>query len=369
MLPAGEFGGAESQILALLQGLRALEFEVSVATYFHGEFSEKAQASGIRVDVLQSGGMMADFRTLSTLATELRPDIIHTHGVRASVAGRRVGRRLSIKVVTTVHSDLFYDYASPLKRALFMGLESFTKQMSDRVIAVSQPLRHTLIGRGYRPSQVTVIENGMDVDRALSSIAQATKVPVDLRGEVGIPQDAAIVICVARLHPVKRHDVLIDAVARCADDRGADIHLVLVGDGSECVLLEERAKQKAPGRVHFLGVRQDVFGLLLASDIFALTSQMEGMPISVLEAMLAELPVVASRVGGLVDVIAEGERGTGILVPVGDVQAVADAILRLASQRDRATNMGRAGRAVVLSRFSLTRMAQQTADLYRELQK
>jgi glycosyltransferase involved in cell wall biosynthesis len=233
------------------------------------------------------------------------------------------------------------------------------------VIAVSNPLRDTLAGRGYRPDRLVVIENGLDVDLVDSRLGSARERGSWLRREIGAPDESLLIICAARLHPVKRQDVLIEALGCLPEAAGRPVHLVLAGDGGERAALETLAARVAPGRVHVLGMRGDVPDLLAQADAFALASRMEGLPISVLEAMLAELPVVASRVGGLADAVADGE--TGLLVPSGDARALADALARVLGDAGLRRRMGEAGRRRVRERFSLAGMVERTAAVYDEL--
>ena len=367
VLPAGEFGGAESQILALAKGLQALGIKVEVATYFDAEFAQKARATGIAVRVFASDGLLHDRQILLTYLKEHPVDVLHTHGVRASFIGRLVGRTVKIPVVTTIHSDLYYDYASTLRRFLFMQMERFTRRYSMRIIAVSNALAHILLARGYDKSRLVVIANGMDTKRADTELRLADQAPVDIKRSLGIQETAWVVFCAARLHPVKRHDILIQAIAALPEVAGRAVHLVLAGDGSERSALEALAKDLAPGRIHFLGARTDVFALLSQADVFALVSTMEGLPIALLEAMYARLPVVTTRVGGMVELVEgtpEDSRQAGLSVPPGDVQALAQAFSVLLSDDGLRRRMGEIGYTRVRDKYSLSHMAQQVADLY-----
>ena len=371
VLPAGEFGGAESQILALAKGLQAQAIDVEVVTYFEGEFAQKARAAGIAVKVFTSDGLFGDRQRLTVYLQEKPADLLHTHGVRASVIGRLVGKRLKIPVVTTIHSDLFYDYASPLRRFLFMQMERRTRHLSSRVIAVSNALARILAARGYDERRLVVIKNGMDTRRADTELALAKEAPIDLRRSLLIANDAWIVFCAARLHPVKHHDVLIRAIGQVQEIQGRSVHLVLAGDGSERKRLEALAAQVAPSRVHFLGARTDIFALLAQADLFALVSQMEGLPIALLEAMYAGVPVVTTNVGGMVEVVKGGNEhdaeAAGLMVPPGDDKALAQAIAKLLADRDQLRNMSEVGHNRVHDSYSLQHMAEKVVVLYRNI--
>ncbi len=420
VVAAGEYGGAEAQMLDLLQGLRAAGVSVAVAVLFDAEFAQRAREAGIGVHVLQGGGLLRDYRALFYVARRVRPEILHTHGVRASVTGRLVGARLRMPVVTTVHSDLYFDYAAPLKRRVFMALERATSGLSARVIAVSRPLAAILRGRGYPAHKLVVVENGLDIEafdarlragmdvqsaaatrdahvaRAATDVAVVSADTVDanenrvvaddsapqaggadLRSALGLSEDALVVLCVARLHPVKLHGVLIQAIGEVVREMDG-AHLVLVGDGGERQALQALAMEIAPGHVYFLGARSDVPALLLQADVFALASRMEGLPISVLEAMAAQLPVVASRTGGLVDLVVDAGAGpaedaavqegaTGFLCEPGSVEGLRAALGVLLRDADLRRKLGMAGRERLLARFAKDAMVRRTVDVYKSV--
>ncbi len=370
VVAAGEFGGAEAQILALLTELQRRQANLVVVTYYEGIFAQRVRALGIPLHILRTRTPWGDFRQLLAVCRTAGAGLLHTHGVRASIAGRLAGRLVGAPVVTTVHSDLYYDYASPVKRMAFMWLEAMTRRLSQRVVAVSEALAGTLLERGYRRERLTVIHNALDVTAADAEIARAREAPLHLRRHLGLPDHAYVVMCVARLHAVKRQDVLIEAMALLPEANGRPTHLVLAGAGAE----EDRLRRLAHGgpsgdRVHFLGARGDVFALLAEADVFALPSQMEGLPIAPLEAMLSGLPVIASRVGGLPEIVVEGDSGTGVLVAPGDVHGFAQALQSILADDDRRSAMGRRAAQRVRSHFALQQMVEITAELYENVKK
>ena len=229
VVAAGEFGGAEAQILALLTELQRRRAHVVVVTYYEGIFAQRVRALGIPLHILRTRTPWGDFRQLLAVCRTAGAGLLHTHGVRASIAGRLAGRLVGAPVVTTVHSDLYYDYASPVKRMAFMWLEAMTRRLSQRVVAVSEALAGTLLERGYRRERLTVIHNALDVTAADAEIARAREAPLHLRRHLGLPDHAYVVMCVARLHAVKRQDVLIEAMALLPEANGRPTHLVLAG--------------------------------------------------------------------------------------------------------------------------------------------
>jgi glycosyltransferase involved in cell wall biosynthesis len=209
---------------------------------------------------------------------------------------------------------------------------------------------------GIPRSKTLVLPNGVDLPAAASLPEQA-----QARATLGLPLEGLLVASVARLNPVKRLDVLLQALALVEEAK-----LVLVGDGPERGRLEALAESLGiSGRVHLAGYREDVWPWLAACDVFALSSEWEGMPNAVLEAMAAGLPVVATRVGGTPDVVVEGV--TGYLVPSDDPLALARALKALIRDSGLRYQMGAAGRHRVEERFSVERMVERTQALYEEL--
>jgi glycosyltransferase involved in cell wall biosynthesis len=381
VVAAGEFGGAEAQLLTLMSALQDAGVDVSAHAFYEGEFAARARTGGLRVDVTPAGSRRSladDRRNLLAHCSATHPDVLHTHGVRASVAGRHVGRKLGIPVVTTVHSDLSHDYDAWLKRFLFMRLEARTRDLSARVIAVSPALAQTLRRRGYAEARLRVIPNAVDsaalcaaAGDVAAARAAATGEPSPLRRELGLSASAQIVLCVARLHPVKRHDVLIASFAAACDrlqDASVDAQLVLVGDGELRAQVERAAfASGAAGRIHVLGARSDIPALLAQADVFALTSDMEGMPISILEAMACGLPIVATDVGGIPCEVGRDEDACGLLAGAGDTAAIAARLAQVLRDEPLRRQLARAARDRVQQHFSSAAMACAVQSVYAEV--
>jgi glycosyltransferase involved in cell wall biosynthesis len=218
--------------------------------------------------------------------------------------------------------------------------------------------RHRIVN----DQKVIVIENGIDAARFEGATTNSTT----LRHALGIPLPAPVVGTVGRLSPVKRQDVLIRAFGRMKKVT-PEPHLLLVGDGP--LLGELRSLAADLGlseRVHFAGYQSEPERYLGLLSIFALSSDSEGMPVAALEAWAAGIPVVASSVGGLPELVEEGK--TGLLVPPRDETALAGAIDQLLADPCRARRMGGAGQKQVETRHSLSRMARAYHDLYLDIQ-
>jgi len=244
-----------------------------------------------------------------------------------------------------------------MERGWRYWLNRITHPWTDQVICVSPQVADFFVDHVGIPRQkIIFIPNGVDLQnlKDLPDKLQA-------RARLALPPDQVLVGTVARLDPVKRLDVLLQAL-RSLSDVGA----VVVGDGPERVILIEVSERlKLTERIFFVGHQEDVWPWLAALDVFVLCSDWEGMSNALLEAMAARLPVVATAVGGTPDVVVDGV--TGLLVPPRDPPALAKAVVRLLRDPDLRHRMGEAGRERVEEHFSLERMVGRTQALYQQL--
>ncbi len=277
--------------------------------------------------------------------------LVHCHNFGAFVYGALAGRLASCRgILYTAHGP---DFPCEKRRRLFQRLP-----LADHIIAVSEKVRRSAVERvGIPPERVTTIVNGIDV-RGFSASAQGPKV----RSELGAKADTPLVGSVARLSWEKDHETLFRAFSRLLPEH-PDVRLLVVGDGPLRRSLEERVRDLALGdAVQFLGTRRDVPDVLAALNVFVLASREEGLPVALLEAMAAGLPVVATSVGGIPDVVVDGE--TGLLVPPGDPARLSEAIFRLMNNGEEARAMGREASKRVAERFDVSRMVRAYEDVY-----
>lgn len=343
-------GGAESVVHDLSSRLPGCGVEVALASS-GGWRADRLAAAGVPTTSVPLGdpGPLALLRSARRLRGPLRswaPDVVHTHNVRATAAvhAARLGRTRP-PVLTTVHG-LAEDRYAPAARIL--------GRASDLVAAVSEDVRDRLVDAGLPPARVTVVENAVTARRPGPSDVRA-----GVRAELGVPGDVPLVLSVARLAPPKRVDLLLDAWSEVPT-----AHLLIAGDGPERRALEHRALGRgARSRVTFLGDRQDVDRLLAAADVLVLPSEREGMPMAVLEAMAAGVPVVASAVGGLRAL----DPGAVRLVEPGSAAALAAAIGELLDDPGVRRRRAAAGRELVAQRYSSARMVEGYRRAYESL--
>jgi glycosyltransferase involved in cell wall biosynthesis len=328
-----------------------------------GSLGQELRDEGFPVEVVgRRPGV--DWRCVQRLAEIVhceRVDVLHTHQYAPffyGAASRWLGS--TPPVLFTEHGRAFPDY--PRRKRMVANRVLLRKR--DRVVTVGEAVRQALIhNEGITAGRVEVIYNGIPLDRFEPRLTTSERVAT--RAEIGVEPDDLVLIQVARLDYLKDHATAIRTFERVAA-RLPGARLVVVGDGPERGAIADLVQQRALGsKVLLLGRRDDIPRLLAASDIVLLTSISEGIPLTLIEAMAAERPVVSTHVGGVAEVVADGQ--TGLLAPAGDDAALAEHILRLADDPGRRDQMGRAGRRRANDRFSESRMHDAYRRIYAEM--
>ncbi|MBI5015005.1 MAG: glycosyltransferase [Deltaproteobacteria bacterium] len=305
-------------------------------------------------------GEIRAFCSLLRLLRRRRPEVVHTHTTKAGVLGRLAARAAGVPwVLHTYHGHIYEGYAGPLTSWLFVQAERALAPLAHRLIALTPTEREDHLARGVgRREQFRVVPSGVDLAafQHLPSRAEAREL-------LGLPAGARLVGCVGRLIGLKGHRYAVEALARLAP-RHPNLRLVLLGEGELLGQLQGQAATAGLAeRIHFLGWRPDIPLCLAALDVFAVPSLNEGMGRVAVEAMASGLPVVASRVSGLQDVVEDGR--TGLLVPASDGAALARALERLLVDPATARDLGSRGRARART-FSLEAMLGALDELVAE---
>jgi glycosyltransferase involved in cell wall biosynthesis len=300
---------------------------------------------------------------LTALTRRLRPHIVHTHTAKAGFLGRLAARAAGVPVVLhTYHGHVLSGYYSQAKTRALQLMERGLAHLSDQLIAVSDRVRDDLVQFGVAPAErFRVVPLGLDLAPLFDVSAQRGV----LRRELGVSLDAPLVGIVGRLFPIKNHALFLDAAARLLAEQ-PDARFVIVGDGALRDELEARAEHPdLAGRVYFTGWRHDLATVYADLDVLAVSSRNEGTPVSAIEAMAAGCAVVATRVGGLPDLIADGRTGT--LVPADDPAALSSAIGQTLRDPLGTRTICAAARADVEHRFMATRLVDDMKALYLHL--
>ena len=294
-----------------------------------------------------------------------RYDLVHCHTSKAGLLGRVAARLCGVRrVVYTPHGTVLEGYFGRAATWAFARLEGVAAPLADRIVSLTPREIGQYLAEGIGiPEQHTFIYNGIDVD----AFAAGAEDRATVRAELGVPPEAFWILSVGRLEEVKGHVHLIEAMPEVLR-RHPEAVIMVAGEGPLRPDLIARARSLGVAeRLLLPGRRQDVARLLRAADLFALPSLNEGLGLALLEAMAAGLAAVASRTGGVPEVVVDGE--TGLLVPPGNARALAGAILALAADSGMRRRMGEAGRERVRRHFSIALAVRETERLYEALMR
>jgi glycosyltransferase involved in cell wall biosynthesis len=368
-------GGPAIHVINLTADLDPTRFQSILVTGTEGpgegSMLDLARARGIAPVIIP--GMLgeatlnrSDLKALVTLYRLFRhecPHIVHTHTAKAGVLGRLAARLARVPVVVhTYHGHVLHGYYTPLKNWLLRRMEQGLGVVSDRLVAVSEQVKRDLLRyRVARAEKISVIPLGFDLEPFLAGSGHRGK----LRRELGVSNGEPLVGIVGRIFPIKNHRLFLEAATLVAAALKAARFLV-VGDGVLRPQMEDYARALGiTDRVVFTGWRHDLPLIYPDLDVLVVSSNNEGTPVSAIEAMAAGCPVVATRVGGLPDLVADGE--TGCLVPPHDPAALAAGILWLLRDRETALRIAQGAQATVAKRFAVERLCRDVEDLYGEL--
>lgn len=312
------------------------------------------------------------FLALLALMRRVRPDIVHTHMAKAGLLGRMAalvynrtsGRRHPAKIVHTYHGHVLDGYFRPAVARAFVRLERWLARDTDVLVAISPRIRDELVQRfRIAPERAfQVVPLGFDLT-ALAAITDADRAAA--RRRLDLPAGAHVVATVGRLTAIKRHDLLLDAVAEVTAVVPRLV-LLIAGDGELRQALHARAQALGLNdRIRWLGWRRDLETIYGAADVFALTSDNEGTPVALIEAMAAGTSSVSTNVGGVADVVTD--RSVGMLVPPDSPSELADALIDLIRSAELRREMGARARQAVIARYGLERLLSDIDGLYRSM--
>lgn len=360
------FGGGERAFALLMNGLDKSRFEVFAACLTGTPGSRRF------ADAVSAGAVVLHFDLRRLVSFSAAPilrrlvrdnaiDIVHSQGARADFYCRLALRGGGATLISTVAAPVEEYDIGPLRKLVYAGFDRLFSSSVDGYIAVAGHIKRKLVERrGIAPRRIEVIRNGIPLWTAEPPPAEISA----LRAKLGIPSGCVLASSFCRLVPEKGLFILIDAAAECAR-RGAAIRFLLAGEGP--LEAELRARVSALGlekNFIFAGFVRDVRPALYASDLVLMPSLREGFPMSLLEAMAAARPIIASDIEGIDEAVADGD--TAKLVPPGDPAALADAVMELIHDRVGAAEMGRRAGAAAADKFGLRKAVIAHEKLYAE---
>lgn len=331
-----------------------------------GDMGYYAREHGVEPVTLPALGRelhpLRDLKTiwsLYRLFRQIKPDVVSTHTAKAGFVGRIAARLAGVPVVVhTFHGHVFHGYFSPARTRLFQGIEQFCARLSDTIIVLTDSQRGELADRYHIAPRhkFTVMAGGLELD----TFAAAPRLTGTFRQQWRIPLTAKLITIVGRLVAVKNHALFLEAasIVHAAD---ANIHFAIVGDGELRSELETQVDALNLREViTFTGWQQDVLSVYTDSDALAISSVNEGTPFTVIEALAAGTPVVATAVGGLPELLEQGK--FGMLVPSGDAEALAEAILRALHHPPDTERL----RAAAVAKYGIARLVHDLDALYKD---
>jgi glycosyltransferase involved in cell wall biosynthesis len=368
-------GGPAIHVVNLTAGLNPERFQSLLVTGVEnpdeGSMLDYALSRGIQPLILPE--IVNEFRLkprdgkallhLYQLMRRERPHIVHTHTAKAGFLGRLAARLAGVPlIVHTYHGHVLHGYYGATKNYLLRRMERALACITDQIITVSELVKRDLIYyRVAAAEKIAVLQLGFD----LAPFRSCQNQRGHLRREYGLDEHSQLVGIVGRIVPVKNHRLFLDAAARVAA-REESVRFVIVGDGALRREMEDYASVIGlAGRTIFTGWRRDLPKIYADLNVLVVSSDNEGTPVSAIEAMAAGLPVVATRVGGLPDLVTDGENG--LLTPAKNPDAMATAILGLLQDSPSATRLGQTARTMTQERFAVERLVADTERLYLQL--
>lgn len=363
LISGGDTGGAKTHIFTLMKGLEG-KVDAKIICFIKDTFYDEAKELGYNIEVFEQR-KRSDLSVVTRLSDEIKKagyDIVHAHGARANFIAMFLKNKISVPMVTTIHSDYMLDFKDSFyKNLIYTGLNKMALKKFDHYICVSDNFKDMLIDRGFNPKKIHVLYNGINTDENIDILpkdAFLEKHKIIYNGEF-------IVGIAARLDKVKDHETFIRAAKKVLD-KNTDIYFLIAGSGDERTRLEDLAKDfKISDKVYFLNFVKDKYSFFNAIDVNVLTSISESFPYVILEAALVGVPTIATRVGGIPQIVKDDE--TGYLFDVGDDEALSKHILDLYSDKEKLKMLGTNMKENVKENYSHEAMGRTQYEIYKEI--
>ncbi len=364
LISGGDSGGAKTHLFELFDKL-VDKCNVSVACLMKGVFYNEILEKNIETILFEQKNRF-DLSVVGDIAKEIKTrkiDILHVHGARANFIAMFLKKRISVPVVSTIHSDPLLDFDSFVKKLVFTNLNRFSLRKIDYFITVSDNFKDMMISRGFRPNSLYPVYNGMNFNRVPEKIT--SKQEYAATHGLDIDENLIYVGIAARFDLVKGVDVFVRGAAK-AYETNKNLRFLIAGDGAEKENLINLAKSLGVSDVvHFLGFERDIYGFLNFIDINTLTSFCESFPYSMLEGAAMKKPMIASCVGGIPHLVRDGR--TGYLFESKNSDDMAEKLLLLASDKSEIKRMGEEIFCTVTTLFSSEAFASRHMEIYSRI--
>lgn len=361
--------GSGIHTLITMRRLDRSKYQVEFACAPGGSLIDEVKKEGIKFhpikNFVQQVSPLNDLLALFELIILMRQekfDIVHTHNSKAGFVGRLAAKITGVPIVIhTIHGFAFHEFEEPPRKRLFILLEKFAASFTDKLITVSQPLKEwgLRLGIGTSDKYITIYD-GIEIERFKFKFNIGR-----IKQEIGVRPKDLVVGVISKLWKGKGHKCILEAAKQVIVSI-PNVKFIFVGDG----YLENELKKLVQelgleDHVIFTGFRRDIPAITATFDVAILASFFEGLGRVLLEAMVLAKPVIASKVGGIVDVV--DDEKTGILVPPHDVPALTKALIRLLSDASLRKKMGKAGRKKIDIKFTAASMVDDIRKVYEEL--
>lgn len=307
--------------------------------------------------VIANKKLLTDLPKAAKQISALKIDIIHSHGYKPSVYGFVIAKLKAIKIMATCH--LWFELANkPLKTKVLVSLELLFYKWFSKVVGVSEPIKQVLITKGVPERLVDVVPNGVDINVMDNRLVTREKI----RTSLDIADDTFVLINSGRLTKQKAQSIIVDA-AKILREKNINFLVLIVGEGElQAPLANQISKLGLEHNIKMLGFCSNIDEMLVAADCFVMPSIDEGMPMSLLEAVAAEVPVVSTHVGDIEKLIQHQE--SGIVMPLNDANALADAVIELKEHPDLATRFSKNAKQKMQAIYSSETMAKAYSAIY-----
>lgn len=364
LISSTNIGGSPKHTLLLCQELEKLRCYTVIVSPPNGSFESEIRQSGINWEPVNLSSVLhlSLYRKLQTIITDHQINLIHTHELKADFIGMILAWITKKPLITTIHNMIDKGPLPKWKKTIYIWLTRIIAWKQNKIIAVSEAVRKNTITIIKIPAdKVITIRNGTKICNLNDPLNT-----VLIRQNLGLNPVAPVVACISRLIPEQKgHRYLLLAAKRVILQK-PESQFLIVGDGTMRNNLEDLSQQLGiKSNVYFVGWQQNTFDILRSIDICVVPSLWDPLPRIILEAMVAEKPVVATNIDGIPEAVVDGE--TGILVPPADELKLAEAILNLLNNPEKGKQMGLAGRNRAIAEFSSERHANEVLKVYENI--